>query len=251
MRALAAATLLALLAAAGPARAEKLVLALSSQQIAIASNYAGSDVTLFGAVRPDGETEALQRGYDLVVTVRGPATTLEVREKERTAGLWVNRERRQFPRTPSYLATLSTRPLQDMLAPEIREGQRLGLKAAAVPRGEKPGRPEFADALIRLQTARGLWRDEPKGVVFLDPTLFRTTFHLPPNIPFGAFEAEVRLFAAGVPIARETITFRVVKSGFEDRVAALAENWRLAYGVATALLALAFGWTASVAFRRD
>lgn len=240
---------------AAPVRAEELLLALSSQQVTIASNYAGSDLTLFGAIRPGRRLMAEPGSWDVVVTVRGPAETLVVREKERAGPFWFNSASRRFPRVPAYLAVLSSRPLVDVAAPDLRRDAQLGLLQAASAR-PSPGRSPaedaaFASALVRLQVGRHLWSEEPGGVAFLDATLFRATVHLPPNVPFGAFETEVRLLSKGAPIARETITFRVVKAGFEARVADLADGARLAYGVGAALLALAFGWAANVMFRRD
>jgi uncharacterized protein (TIGR02186 family) len=240
-----------LLVCAGAARAENLLLALSSQQVTIESNYAGSDVTLFGAVRADAAMRGRPGAYDLVVTVRGPARTLVLRRKERAAGVWINGEGSSFPRLAAYLAVLSDRPMEELADESARRKEAFGLLAIAQAASEAGAPPAAAGELVRLQTEAGLWREDPHGVSFLDATLFRATIGLPANVPFGSFEVEARLFSGGAEIARETIAFGVAKAGFEARLADLAENWRLAYGVVSALLALAFGWTASVAFRRD
>lgn len=251
------AALVACLCASAPARCENLLLALSSQQITIASNYAGSDITLFGAIRPGAAAIGAPGDWDLVVVAKGPSRTLVVREKERAGPIWVNRTTRRFPRLPSYLAVLSSRPLASIASAEQRARDQLGLLAyasAATPATSglpPPEDAEFASALVRLQTGRRLWREDGEGVSFLDASLFRAAIHLPPDVPFGPFEVEARLYSKGTLVARDSITFRVVKAGFEAQVAALADTRRLAYGVFTALLALAFGWTASVMFRRD
>ncbi|MFD1704523.1 TIGR02186 family protein [Methylopila henanensis] len=246
--------LTALALGAPPARAEKLMLALSSQQVTIASNYAGADLTLFGAVR--GARPGTR--WDVIVQAEGPSGPVTVRRKEQVGPLWLNRATRAFARAPSFLTTLSSRPLQTVASPEDVFSERLGLRAVAEGAPAEGTRKlslsedaAFIDALIRLQTERGHWIEDGGGVTFLDRDLFRATIHLPPDIAFGPYQVDVRLYAGGMQAARETITFRVVKAGFEARVAALADKRRVAYGFVMALLALAFGWTASAVFRRD
>ncbi|MFN3674303.1 MAG: TIGR02186 family protein, partial [Bosea sp. (in: a-proteobacteria)] len=62
---------------------------------------------------------------------------------------------------------------------------------------------------------------------------------------------DIVLYAGGVPLARQSTNFEVVKSCVEQSLAWGAHEWPFVYGLATALLALFFGWVASVIFRRD
>lgn len=239
-----------------PAQAEKLLLALSSQQVTIASNYAGGELTLFGAAR--GEPRQGGGRWEAVVRARGPGRTLQVRRKERVGPFWINGPARAFERAPDFLAVLSSKPLASVAAPEDIASEQLSLAAVAdgAPAGgtrrlDAADDAAFAAALVRRQTARGHWREDGRGVAFLDRDVFRATIHLPPDVAFGAYEVEARLYDRGRLAALETITFRVVKAGFEQKVARFADRERLLYGFGMALLAIAFGWTASAAFRRD
>jgi hypothetical protein len=54
-----------------------------------------------------------------------------------------------------------------------------------------------------------------------------------------------------VQIARTPAPFEVYKSGFEQVVTAAAREHGVLYGLATAMMAIATGWFASVVFRRD
>jgi hypothetical protein len=54
-----------------------------------------------------------------------------------------------------------------------------------------------------------------------------------------------------VQIARAPSPFEVYKSGFEQVVTNAARDHGLLYGLATAMMAIATGWFASVVFRRD
>ena len=65
-------------------------------------------------------------------------------------------------------------------------------------------------------------------------------------MPVGNYEVDVRLFADGAMIARAPSAFEVYKAGFEQYVAIAARNHGFLYGLATAMMALATGWLASV-----
>ncbi|MDR4306765.1 TIGR02186 family protein [Chelatococcus sambhunathii] len=248
---------LAFVAGVSAARADGLIVSLSSREVVIASNYQGGSITVFGAaLDKDGEVRP-PGPYDLVVTVRGPLETIDVREKTRVLGMWINRRGRDFVRAPTFLAVLTNRPVAEIADPATLKREDLGLEAAAERRiagaGERPT-PEdaaFVAALRRLQEGRRLWREDARGVDFIGASLFQGEIALPPNVPFGTFDVEVRLMQQGETLARQTTSFQVVKSNFEARVAGLAEDRRLAYGLVAVGLALLLGWLASVIFRRD
>ena len=79
-------------------RADALVVDLSNHLVAITTGFTGTDVLLFGAVQNEG---------DIIVTVRGPDQDMVVRRKERTVGIWVNRESATFKNVPTYYASAS------------------------------------------------------------------------------------------------------------------------------------------------
>jgi uncharacterized protein (TIGR02186 family) len=246
------AALLLLASTAAPAAAEDLVLSLSSDRVVIASNFTGTEVVLFGAVQRDAASVPRRGTYDLVVTVRGPARDLVVRRKERVLGIWINRESRTFPGAPSYLAVIATRAPAEITSPAFRERYGIGLmEALPEPARRGPQSAEFREALLRLSEESGLYREIDGGARFLNEQLFRATIPVPANVPIGRFEVEVSLFADEVMLARKTTTLEVAKSGFEAQIAFMAEHRPLAYGVVAALLALVFGWAATVVFRRD
>jgi hypothetical protein len=61
----------------------------------------------------------------------------------------------------------------------------------------------------------------------------------------------VELVSGAVSLARQQTSFEVVQIGFEQQVAWVARNWSMTYGLVTAIMALIFGWLATVIFRRD
>lgn len=241
--------------AAAPARAEMLIAAMSSHQIQITSNYTGSQLTVFGVVERDGRTVARGDPYDIVVTVRGPRRMLLVREKERLGPIWINRTQRRFPDSSLFLTVASNRPLDEIMSPETARRERIGLenaqklKDAGLDLDVTTAR--FQEGLIRILSEKGLYSAEERGVTFLSSTVFSAPIDVPATAPTGSYEIDIVLYAGGVPLARQTTNFEVVKSGMEQRLASGAHDLPLLYGLITVVMALLLGWLASVVFRRD
>jgi uncharacterized protein (TIGR02186 family) len=247
---------LALLASPS-ARAERLVISVSTHRVLIASNFTGVDLTLFGAVETDAASVGRVGGYAIVTTVTGPPQTVAAWRKERLFGIWINRSSRTFLDPPSYLAVLSSRPLDAVASPEVLRHWQVGLRQFVLPQeigGDiadvLPADP-FRQAFVRLKTEQQLYREQGNAVSFLTPTLFRSAIPLPATVPVGTYEVDVKLFADGVMIARDKTAFELIKTGFEQYVATAARDHGLLYGLATAALALLAGWLGSVVFRRD
>jgi uncharacterized protein (TIGR02186 family) len=243
------------LLAASPAGAETLVTSLSNHRVLINSNYTGTSIAVFGAIERDAQTIARASPYDVVVTVRGPGQFLTVRRKERLGPVWLNQEQQKFPEAPSYLNVLSSRPLSEITSQALQARQKIGLAAVVnAPdfTNDRDGRDDaFRAALLRIKEREGLYHSMERGVTFLTPNLFRAAIPLPATAPPGNYDVDVMLFADTVMLSRTNTSFELVKTGFEQRVGEIARDWSLVYGLATAVLAIIFGWTASVIFRRD
>ncbi len=249
------AALLAALPALSPARAETMITSLSTHRLQITSNFTGSEIVLFGAIERDAQTISRPGGYDMAVIVRGPRALMVTRQKTRVFGIWVNTDAREFVEVPSFYALLSNKPAADLADIELRARQQIGVDSitAITPRlGTNPGAtPTFREALLRINRAKGLYRENPTGVTFLTPNLFRANIPVVPNTPVGSFDVDIFLMSGGVILARESTNFEVTKTGFEAFVANAARDNGVLYGLAAAMLALFTGWAASVVFRRD
>lgn len=247
--------LLVLLGTMVSASAETLITSLSNHRVLINSNYTGTQIAVFGAIERDAQTVARATGYDVVVTVRGPAQFLTVREKERLGPIWINQEQQKFPTAPAYLNVLSSRPIHEITSDQLRQRQKIGLNAIINARDftlSRAGADQpFRDALYRLKAQEGLYLQDERGVTFLTPEIFRAGIDLPATAPPGNYEVDVTLFADTVILARTQTHFELVKTGFEERVGVVARDLSLAYGLATAIIALFFGWLANTIFRRD
>ena len=240
-----------------PAASERIVASLSNHRVMVTSNFTGQELVLFGGIEQDSSSRPRRSGYDIVVTVAGPRQNVVTFRKERVLGIWVNVDSRVFENAPSYLAVLANRPLEAITNAEILRRLQLGLervalvqRAAATIAEDAPDDP-FRRALLRLETKRGLYREQANGVTFLTPALYRASIPLPAEVPVGTYDVDVKLFADGVLIARTNSALEVYKAGFEQAVSAIARDHGFLYGMVTVVLALLTGWFASVVFRRD
>jgi uncharacterized protein (TIGR02186 family) len=237
--------------------AERLVISLSNHRVMVTSSYTGVDLVLFGSVERDQNSAVRRGGYDVVVTVTGPRDNERTRRKSRVLGIWVNTDSRTFVNVPSYLAVLSSKPTQAIAAADTLRRLQVGFDNILLPQHIGPDVADtvkddpFRQAFVRLKKQHGLFIDRENAVTFLTPTLFRADVPMPPNVPFGIYEIDVKLFADGAMIAQTTSALEVIKVGFEQFVADAARDYAMLYGLATAMLALLTGWFASVVFRRD
>jgi uncharacterized protein (TIGR02186 family) len=247
---------LGLIGAQAPARAESLIVSVSNHRITVTPNYSGEELVLFGSIERDAGSRE-RSDYDIVVTVSGPRADMVTRRKERKLGVWVNVDSRQFVQVPTYLAVFSSRPVDEIAPPDVRRRQQLGLNDVLLPQRIGPdvanvvASDPFRTAFVRLRTEHGLYREQPRAVTFLTPTLFRTGIPLPAEVAIGTYDVDIKLFAGGALLARTETAFEIVKVGFEQFVANAARHHGLLYGLATAMMALMTGWLASVIFRKD
>jgi uncharacterized protein (TIGR02186 family) len=252
-----AAALAGLVASVLPASAERIILSISRHRVLVNSNFTGTQIVLFGSIERDTPTAQLRSSYDIAITVTGPRQTVVTRRKARVLGIWANVDSRTFVNAPTYLAVLANRPVDAIANPETVRRLQVGLDNIQLP--QQIG-PDIADTVrddpfrrnfVQLKIDHQLFSEQNKGVTFLTPTLFRADIPLPPVAPFGNYDVDVKVFSEGNMIARAPSAFELVKFGFEQFVADTAQDHGLAYGLATAMMALVTGWLASVVFRRD
>jgi uncharacterized protein (TIGR02186 family) len=235
--------LLLLLAAPSDLRAEPLVADLSNHLIAITTGFTGADVLLFGATDGPG---------DIVAVVRGPTGRAIVRRKGRLFGIWVNKDATDFDEVPNFYAVASSRPLDQLLTPEMAQRYRVGLDNLGIRPAEEAG-PDTAmmTALIDIKKTEQLYRPTPGKVVFLGGQLFRADFHFPANVPTGTYLIEVMLVRNGKVESAQTTPLVVSKIGVGADIFEFAQRHSAAYGVVAILSALMAGWFAHLAFRRS
>jgi uncharacterized protein (TIGR02186 family) len=233
----------------------RLDIGISTNVIPITSDFAGEDITVFGAIE-GAEPDLLRSGYyDIVVTLEGPSYESIVRRKERIFGIWINRHSMRFEPAPVSYSLSSTLPV-DMIANSI-DLSDLGIGVTNIRLtpigavGDGSTIPEFRDAIMRLRSASGLYESDPIGVEFVSSSLFRATLRLPANVPVGRHRLRAFLFQGGDFVMERDLTLNVVKTGVEQFVFDYAHKHAFLYGLFAVVLAMVTGWLGSVMFRKD
>jgi uncharacterized protein (TIGR02186 family) len=227
-----------------PARGQALIADLSDHLIAINTGFTGVDLLLFGTIDQPG---------DIVVLVNGPTTEVEVRRKQRIAGIWINSSRQSFVDVPSFYHVASSRPIADAIPPALRDELQIGLDHLALTPADDSHAdelPEFRAALIRNMQALGHYDIETGQVSFLGNQLFRTTVTFPANVPTGSYRVQVLLIRDGEVAGAQTTPLIVGKIGFDADVYQFAHSHSAIFGMLAIAGALMAGWIAHLVFRR-
>jgi uncharacterized protein (TIGR02186 family) len=231
----------------------KLVPDVSQRQIDIQSGFTGAEMLLFGAiiyprgVAPEGQ-------IDVAVVLRGPTRPITLREKQKIAGIWINADSTDFRSVPAYYAIASSRPLDDIVDDKTAAIYELGLdKLQLSPSGEVDAREQrrFVSGLVDLKSRNGLFRQEAGTVEITDQVLYRARLNIPSSVPVGIYTAETLLIRNGrVIVADDNVEVRIRKTGFEQLITILAQDYSLFYGALAVLVSLLLGWFAGYFFQR-
>ncbi len=240
-------------AAAVAQNVPKLVPDVSQRQINIQSGFTGAEMLLFGAIiYPRGVAPAGQ--VDVAVVLRGPTRAVTLREKQKIAGIWINADSTDFRSVPAYYAIASSRPLTDIVDSKTAAIYELGLdKLQLSPTGELDAKEQrrFVSGLVELNRKNGLFRQQSGTVEITDQVLYRARLTIPSSVPVGLYTAETLLIRNGrIIVADDNVEIRIDKTGFEQFVTVLAQNYSLFYGAMAVIISLMLGWFAGFVFRR-
>ncbi|MCC6304980.1 MAG: TIGR02186 family protein [Rhodobacteraceae bacterium] len=243
--------LLALPAVAAGAAAETVVPGLSQSRVAITTNFDGSEILIFGAIRRDAPPPA-GPPPDVVVTVEGPSFPVTVWRKSRRFGIWMNTGAVRVTEAPAFYAVATTGPLETILSAteDLRHSVSIPKAIRAVGTAATEDSPDYLEALIRLRSAANLYQMLEGGVSLTGDALIEASVTLPANLSEGLFTVRILLLREGSVVDSATRTIDVQKVGIERFLFRLAHAEPLAYGVLALVLAIAAGWAASEGFRR-
>lgn len=236
---------------AAPVLAEEVVLGLSKDKVSITTNFDGSDILIFGAIKRE---EAIPDGppIEVIVTVAGPSTPLTVRRKAKRLGIWINTDAVEVDRAPSFYAVQTSGPLRDVLKDVEDLRHRISVPRAIRSVGA-PSNIEnaetFTEALIRIRSKSDLYQLREGAVTVSEQTLFRTAVRLPAALTEGNYVTRIFLTRGGNVVSSYDTTIDVQKVGMERWLFELSRAQPLVYGIMSIAIAIAAGWAASAVFR--
>ncbi|MEM7547843.1 MAG: TIGR02186 family protein [Pseudomonadota bacterium] len=231
---------------------ERVVASLSQSSVGITATFSGSEIFVFGAVDRDRLADERDDDLDVIVSVIGPEEPALVRRKSRQLGIWVNSATVTIDSAPSFYAIATTGPLREILSDTSDLRHRISIDRAVRVVGEASNvdRPaDFAEAIVRLRRAAGVYFEQIDAVKVTERKLFQTAIALPANIIEGDYEARVYILREGRVIDDFATGIEVRKVGLERWIYTLAQEQSLIYGILSILVALLAGWGASEIFR--
>ncbi len=247
------AVLVLMIPASGMAVEPKLVPDVSQRKIQIQSSFTGADLLLFGAiiyprgVAPEGQ-------IDVAVVLRGPTRAITIREKQKIVGIWINAQSNDFRSVPTYYAVASSRPINKIVDAKTAAIYELGLNRLQLsPSGEieTSEQRRFAAGLVELNQRKGLYSQAAGSVEITDQVLYRARLVIPSSVPVGRYVAETLLIRDGkIIVADDKVEIEIGKTGFEQFVSIMAQQYSLLYGAFAVIVSLLLGWFAGFVFQR-
>lgn len=242
---------LALATSVLPAQAsEEIVLGLSSDTVSINTNFDGSEILVFGAVKRDAPFPSDPRLH-VIVTVAGPSEPVTVRRKEKRFGIWVNTDAVEIDSAPSFYA-VSTSTLLGLSLSETEDVRHRVSIPRAIRSIDAPASisnsETFTEALIRIKSRSDQYQLNEGTVSVDEQTLFRTSIALPAALTEGDYETRIFLTRGGEVVSKYETSIYVRKVGMERWLFTLSRENAFLYGLMSLAIAIAAGWGASAVF---
>lgn len=243
--------LIAILLMAQAAMAETIVAGLSQNSVSITTNFDGSEILIYGAVKRDAPVSA-EKPLEVIITVEGPSLPMTIRLKDRRAGIWVNTGAVTVDSAPTFYAVATTGPLTRILKDTDNLRHRITIPRVIRAVGitdQAENAADYVTAFLRLQDEAGVYRVDQGAVELLEETLFRTDISLPANLTDGEYRVRIFLTRDGRVLDHQERIIGVRKAGIERFLFNLAQDHPLWSGIAAVLMAVIAGSAASAAFR--
>lgn len=243
-------SLLIWLACALPLAAEEVVLGLSQDEVSITTNFDGSEILIYGAIKREAPIPS-GPPLEVIVTIAGPSEPVTVRRKEKRFGIWINTDLVEVDAAPSFYAVATSNAFSEIL----RDTEDLRYKVS-IPRAIRSvGAPmtvqdaqSFSDAVIRIRKANASYQLLEDEVDLTQQTLFSTAIAMPANLTEGDYQTRILLTRDGRVVSEYETVIDVRKVGLERWLYTLSREQPLYYGLLSLAIAIAAGWMASAVF---
>ena len=232
----------AALLAAEPAPAG-LDFAVSPVTVRIGATYDGTQLTITGKA---------PAGADVVVRFTGARSELHMKEKGKALGLlWMNLGSLSIENVPSVYLVAASRPLDEIGEAAPYRLERVAQDVAIAPAAKDT--PVNRQELIKLRREEGLYR-EVMAAVTLSPAEgasqdFRAVLPVPSKLAPGAYTVEVLSLKDGRLAASGASNVKVELVGIPAKLADVAFNHALIYGILATIVALLSGLAIGLVFQ--
>ena len=245
-------TLILLLLYGGPASA--LVIGSDIDEITIGANFSGQDLLVFGAFYSDPSLPRDAKG-DVIIEVKGPPQTVQVRKKKSFYGFWLNSTEVTFTEVPGFYYLTSTTDINDELLNQNNISLLTQQDTQDIQWGKiqmTKDKNDFLNAMKRNKNDLDLFAisSDLNQIEILDGNLFKTNIPIPNTVPIGSYTVSVYLLINSELKQNYNYNFKVKRIGIESMIHNLATNYPLIYGLLAVIIAGLMGWISAEMFRR-
>ena len=234
--------------------ASALVIGSDLSEITIGANFSGQDLLVFGAFYSDPSLPRDAKG-DVIIEVKGPPQTVQVRKKKSFFGFWLNNAEVTFKEVPGFYYLISTTEISDDILKKNditllsdQDTQEIDWGKIRTPKD----RHDFMNAMKRNKNNLDLFaiNNDSTQIDILDGNLFKTNIPIPNTVPIGDYTVSVYLLINSELKRDYNYDFKVKRIGIESMIHSLAINFPLIYGLLAVFLAGFMGWISAEMFRR-
>ena len=229
-----------------------LVTDLSKKVISINVNFSGSKFHIFGAVKRGFSQNSPidQPPFDILIEVIGPPISLDLFKKENLYGFWINKKIYSFNAIPSFYSISGTKPLDKIVSQETKKDSKIGILERIKATENIIADNSVVKNITLTKDSKTAYNNETKPITFLENTLFSTEIDLPTDLTEGDYLVRIHLIRFKEVLATQEDIIFVEKVGIEQLIHYLAHETPKSYGLIAILLAVSFGWIASIIFSR-
>lgn len=214
---------------------DALVVAPQTSEVDITVDFAGADLTAFGAIDTPG---------DLIVKISGPPQEVTLSHEVRRGPFWLEGGKVEVEEAPSLLYLDATKPIAEILSPDERAKRGLDLEAVPLRIESKtPGDAgeNWRKAFFRLKEKEGRYVEDDHAIRVIGDRLFVTHIPLPGELQTGTYEIETLLVRSGAVAGRAVSHFEVRQVGIEQWTWNAAHQYPWLFGSVLTLAMMLLG----------
>ena len=229
------------LAAGSPAPV--ITMAVSKAEIHITAGFHGDLLKVTGTA---------PRDCDVILRLSSPPAEEILDLKGKRGFLWLTVGKVRFKSAPRIYKLRSTRPIEEILSPEVQVRETLGVEGLKASLRVQPGVDAglLVPELLRLKQDDGFYDTAGGGVTRGGDGTYKTEFRWPVRGPSGSYRMEAFAVRRDAIIGSSFREILVHKVGAEAWISRLAASHGLVYGLLAVLVALLTGLAAGALFGR-
>ena len=228
-----------------------LVTDLSKKVISINVSFSGSKFHIFGAIKKYASqiSPIDQPPFDIVIEVIGPPVEMNIFKKEKKYGFWINKKIQTLNSMPSFYSISGTKSLEDLLPIKTQRSYEIGI-SEHINLSDGKLKKEFIDHIISNGKAKKQYNLNNTPITLLENTLFSNEIDFPTNLYEGNYKVKIHLIRFEEVLATKQDIIYVKKIGVQNWINYLAYQEPKLYGIACIIIAISFGFGASLVFRK-